>query len=613
MFNWKKIFYFPGQFKLSHLELECQIFQKNLKKKIPKRQQLQYLPKLLNSKEKKILITLALIGVFSLIWIAQRLYLSFTRIAPSYDGEYNEGVIGQPKLINPLLSSNDIDNDLNKLIFSGLLKYNANLEMETDLAETIDISTDSKKYTFCLKKNLYWHDQKPLTFEDILFTFELIKNPDLQSPLYNQFEEIKLWPIDKRCFQFELEKPSQRFLNNLTVGILPKHIWSKIPFEEFVSSQFNLKPIGSGPFRFKELAKDKQGEIKYYTLERFKYFYDSPAYLKEISFWFYPSFNQAVQSLKRNEISGLGYVPKENSKELSNLKNIQKQSFTLPYYTALFFNLRNSSQASLDQIDSNETSSDQIKPAWIQNKSIRQALAYLTPKKEIFNQVLKQEGTIINSPILPHSFAHHTDLPIQSFNPEQANKLLNQQGWIKNQGQIFEKDNQILQIELTTANQPDLVRSAKLIQKIWQENGIQTKLIILPSEQIQEILPERKFQVLLYGVLENINSDPYPLWHSSQNIHPGLNLTGFSNRRADELLEKAKISKNPIHQKNYWMEFQEIISEQQAVIFLYNTTYNYFLDQEIKGIDMDHIRKPNDRFNNIKNWYINTKRILKFL
>ncbi len=524
-----------------------------------------------------------------------RIYFLKSEIKPKIGGQYIEGLIGEPKLINPILAANDVDLSLSHLIFSGLLKYNKDLELKPDLVESLSSSEDQKEYTFCLRQNIFWHDGEKLTVDDVIFTYELIKNPDFKNPFSERLKELNLSKLNENCLKFNLEKKSNSFLSLLTLGILPKHIWEKIELDQFSQTEFNLKPVGSGPFKFTSLARDSTNQIKFYTLGQNKEFYNYPPYLEEITFKFYSDFVNAVEDLKNMQINGLGYSPKGITQNLSEMQNLNHYQLNLPYYTAIFLNL---------QIKEDETS-------FLSQKAVRNALAYLTPKQQIFQDILYQQGKIIHGPILPHSPVFNPDLKQYDYQPQLAETFLINDGWKKNTQAIWEKNEKMLEISLTTIDQPDFQAAAELIQQAWQEMGIFVKLIIIPAGQIREIIVNRNFQAFLYGILENANADPYPIWHSSQKESPGLNLTGFQNRRADELLEKAALTDDPEAKKRYYYEFQEIISENLPAIFLYNPTYSYLVDQKIKGIDIRRINYPEDRFIEVENWYIETKRTIK--
>lgn len=576
--------------------------KQNQRGKLPSIRQIKYIGQLLSSQEKKTITILLIIIFVCLVFLSGRLYFAHSKIIPKFGGEYREGLIGNPKFINPVLAVDDLDLSLNHLVFSSLLKYDTNFNLVPDLVEEFSLESDQQKQVFCLKENIYWHDGKKLELDDVLFTFSLIQNNRFKNPLLERIKNAQINQIDENCFEISLEKPSLSFWSALTLGIIPKHIWQDLEQEKFVQSEYNLKPIGSGPFKFVSLGKDESGQIRFYSLEANKEYYNPGPLIKQISFHFYDDFTQATQGLKAGEVNGLICSPKQMQEKLFEIKNLKYYQLNFPYYTGIFFNLRLPAQAGLPEEE--ETN-------FLREKSVRQTLAHLTSKQNIFTQTLNQQGLIINGPILPYSVFFNPDIKKYDYNPESAEEVLATAGWRKNAQGFYEKNKKVLEISLTTVNQEDFVDIAHLIQKSWQSIGLRVKLIIIPPEQIKEIIKNRSFQAFLYGVLENFNLDPYPLWHSSQSDSPGFNLTGFSYRRSDELLEKATLTQDQEKKKEYYKEFQEIIADNIPAIFLYNTTYGYLVNQKIKGIKINRIAHPSDRFIDIEGWYIKTKRVWK--
>lgn len=564
------------------------------KKKFPTLKQMKYLNEVLSSQEKRNIKILSSIFCISLLILAVRFYFSNSKNVPASGGSYTEGLIGEPKFINPLLAVDDIDISLTRLVYSGLLKYDKDLNLVADLVENFSLAAEQKEYNFCLKKNAFWHDGKKLTIDDVLFTFSLAKNPIFKNSSLDKIKNVQFEQINENCLRVSLEKPSSTFWSSLTLGILPKHIWQNIVPEDFAKSEFSLKPTGSGPYKFSSLARDKQGKIKLYSLEQNKNFYQKPPFIEKINFNFYSDVQESFKALTTKSIDGIVCLPKEIKEKIAEIPDLKNYPINFPYYTAIFFNLR---------LPTNEKQLN-----FLREKAVREALAYLTPKQKIFEEVFNQDGLIIHGPILPHSPFYNPEIKKYDYQPSLAEKTLTQAGWKKNNQGFYEKNGQELKISLNTVDQPDFVKTANLIQKSWQEIGLKIKLIIIPPEQIKDIIKTRDFGAFLYGVLENPNFDPFPMWHSSQAESAGLNLTGFNLRRTDELLEKASLTTDVDKKKEYYAEFQEIITNNIPAIFLYNAVYSYLVNEKIKGIEINHLSHPADRFNNIENWYIKTKR-----
>jgi len=282
------------------------------KRKIPRWKQLKQLSNILSFKENIIIKILAVIIFLCLVSIIYTNYFQNLATIPKNGGELTEGLIGAPLYINPILAQgrSDVDQDLSSLIFSGLLGYDADLRIVTDLAEKYEISEDQKTYTFYLKENLIWHDGEKLTASDVVFTFQSIQDPDFKSPLFRTFEGVLVEKTDDLTVKFTLQEPYAAFLNLLTVGLLPQHLWYDIPSSSATLAIDNQKPIGSGPFKFKSLIKEKSGIIKLYVLEKNKDYHGKVPYLDKIVFKFYPDYANAIEALINKDIQSLSFLPK---------------------------------------------------------------------------------------------------------------------------------------------------------------------------------------------------------------------------------------------------------------------------------------------------------------
>ncbi|MCK4967576.1 MAG: peptide ABC transporter substrate-binding protein [Candidatus Aenigmarchaeota archaeon] len=561
-------------------------------KKHPSMKQIKYLPKLLTWREKKIIKVLAGIIIISLLLLGINFYFNHTASVPASGGEYSEGLIGLPQFVNPVLSSiNAVDADLSRLIFSGLLKYQDG-RLIPDLCQQYEISDDKKTYTFHLRQNTFWHDGEPISANDIVFTVKTIKDPQIRSPLQASWQKIDVKQLDDYTVQFALSEPFAPFLSLLTFGILPEHIWKNIPSLQFYLTDFNSRPIGSGPWKFKSLTKNVLGLIKSYTLERNKQYYQQPPYLKELTFYFYPDFEQASSDLKANYLDALAFLPSYLNSELENIKYLRSYPTQLPHYVGLFFNQANN--------------------ALLNIKEIRQALSYGVDKQQIVSQTLNNQAKIINSFNLGLSEDKLTNEKKYTFNSQLAGDLLDQANFkIDQETGYRKKDDQIIELTITTIDQAENQQIAEIIQENWQQLGIDVKIELIPKENIQkEIIRPRKYQILLYGII-TANDDLYSFWHSSQRQDPGLNLTCFNNREADQLLEEGrKITNEQIKAEKY-SALANILANEVPAIFLYQPEHQYLINKKIKGIDINQLSIPSDRFNNSADWYSSTKRQIK--
>ena len=556
--------------------------------------QLKYLLRVLSRKEKGILFLLLLVIVISLSFLGSRYYKEHSQEIPKAGGHFIEGVIGQPKLVNPILcQTNDVDMDLSTLIYSGLIKYNSSGELIPDLAEGYEISKDGKNYIFHLRENIKWHDDFELTADDVIFTVELIKNPEYKSPLYPNFQGVAIEKVDDFTLKFVLDEPFSPFLYEQTIfGILPKHIWENVLPENFALAEYNLRPIGTGPYQFEEYKKDKQGNINSYDLVLNENYHLDKPFLEKITFLFFEDEADLIQAFQNKEITGVSYIPTEYKKDLEK-EGINFYSVSLPKFYALFFN--------------------QPKNEHLKNKEVRKALAYAIDKQEIIDKALNGQALPAHTPILPGFLGHNPEIKKYEYNQERALELLNKAGWkdIDEKGNRL-KEGQPLEITITSVDQPPFPQVLDIIKEAWENIGVKVHVKLYDPAKLQvEYIKPRNYEVLLYGELMMHDPDPWPFWHSSQRLDPGLNLTSFKDEAVDDLLGEARHILDQNKRAKKYLHFQNILAEEIPAIFLYSPTYLYGVDKKIKGIKLDRITFPSDRFAEINMWYVKIRRTWK--
>jgi peptide/nickel transport system substrate-binding protein len=561
-------------------------------KKTPSWHQLKQLPKILDKQEKIKALVAVVILIVGMVGLLNNLYRQNSIIVADHGGTYTEGLIGSPNLINPILATSDVDRDLVKLIFSGLMKTDAKGNVILDLANNYTIDAEQKIYTFELRSDIYWHDGEPITADDIIFTIDRIKNPEFKSPLRNSFNGVAVTRVNDRTVQFALAEPFAPFLSILTVGILPEHLWYSIPVFGADLAELNKKPIGSGPYTFKSLVKDANGNIKNYTLAANEEYHFNKPYIDELILKFYPDFDVAAAALQNKNVDGLIYLPQSYKSEIKN-KNVVIKSLQSPQYTALFFNPQ--------------------KNAALNNLKFREAIALSIDKQRILTEAINNDGQVIHSPILPASLGYDPEIKDVDYDLTKAAEMLDDLEWqINEESGWREKDETELTLQLTTVDQTENIKTASIIKDAWESLGIKVDLQIVAKNKIRnDVIQTRDYQVLIFGEVMNESSGPYPFWHSSQTTHPGLNLSILANKDIDAALEDIRQATNDIAKKEALLKFQQKLLEQHFAVFLYNPTYTYPVGKKLKGLeDLNFVNLPADRFSNIHSWFLNTKRKL---
>jgi len=421
-------------------------------------------------------------------------------------------------------------------------------------------------------------------------TVDFIQTPEIKSPLAANLGGITIDSPDEQTVVLTLKEPFAPLLNSLTFGILPAHIWSDIPATSFALAEANLKPIGTGPYKFRALKKDsRSGVIHSYDLIRNDRYYNQTPFIEKLTFKFYPDLQSEIDAGKSKKVEGLGYIPKESRDSLSKNHDIIAHLLRLPQYTAVFLNQKN---------------------AVLKILEIKQALSYSLDKTAIIDAALNGEGEAIDGPILPGYIGYNPEIMKYGFDPTKAIETLDKAGWnIPEGGSLRKKGDQELRFTLTTIDSPDFVTTANLLKDYWEKIGIGVELQIIDSARIEKyVIKPRDYEALLVGEIVGTDPDPYPFWHSSQGKDPGLNLSIFANKDVDQLLEEARKTSDPEQRRIKYLHFQNILAEQIPAIFLYNPTYTYGLADKIKGFNLERITVPADRFIEIGEWYINTQR-----
>lgn len=559
-----------------------------------------YFPHILTEQEKRTFLILFLLSLASGGWLFMRLYTAFTVSVPTIGGVYTEAMLREPRIINPIFATQDSDRDIARLLYSGLVRYNKNGIAEPDLANRIDISEDGKTYTVRLRSNTLWHDGEKLTTDDILFTVHTIQNPQYKSPLRANWQGVTVDKIDEYTIRFILRTPYAPFIENLAVGILPKHLWKNVNPEQILLHELNLKPIGSGPYMFGRIKQAKDGTLQLYELFRNSRYYHEGPYLETIAFRFYKTEDDILLALRRGDIDAFGPITETN---VAHLKQdaISVLPLKMPRVFGLFFNPQKSPLFSL--------------------KEVREAIALAIDKETIARNAFSGGAIPINSPILLDSETPIDASEKNKYDPARARALLDQHGWKDdNEDGIFEKKikqkgkESVLTLRATimTSDWPDLIRTAELLKSMLHEIGMEITISSFPFTELElNTIRPRNFDMLLFGQVYGYEADPFPFWHSSQLKDPGLNIALYANKRIDKILEETRKSNDSVTREKNYLEFKNILSQDLPAVFLYSQLYLYLIPKDVHGIELSKISLPADRFNTINTWYRETKRVWK--
>ncbi|MDP3875306.1 MAG: peptide ABC transporter substrate-binding protein [bacterium] len=541
-------------------------------------------------------VSVFLLSGVILLWKVNNAYLI---LVPTRGGTLTEGVVGNPRFINPALAISEADKNLTAILYSGLVRITPKGKVENDLAEEVTISDNRLIYTVRIHKEARFHDGLPVSADDVIFTIQKITNPSIKSPKKGNWEGITVEKIDERTVSFILKQPYSPFIYNLAIGILPKHIWKNVSDDEFSFSQFNTLPIGSGPYQVEKVERNSGGIPNLYRLVPFEDTANKTPFIKNLIFRFYPSEIALIEAYNKREVESISGVSPEKILELKT-DSSRIISSPLPRVFAVFFN-QNQSKV-------------------LFNREVRQALDLASPKEEIIEKILGGYATAIAGP-MPAGIYPWTSAKKSKLTPDErleaAKALLTKAGWQVNQETgVLEKKSisgtMALSFSISTGDAPELRRVASELVAAWQKLGAKIDVLVFETGDLnQNVIRPRNFDALLFGEVVGRDRDLYPFWHSSQRIDPGLNIALYANSRADKHLDNARSADDPEVIEESYKAFAKELEADVPAVFLYTPSFLYVVPEKIEAIDLDSLIVSQDRFLSITDWYIETDKVWK--
>ncbi len=537
---------------------------------------------------------LAVAAVITALIMAGRVNASFTVEVPAAGGTLHEGLVGLPHTVNPILAVTDVDRDISSLVYSGLTKY-VDGTFKPDLAQNWTISPDGLTYTFTLQPGAVFQDGSPVTSDDVIFTIDKIRDSSLKSPRALDWAGVTVTALAPNKVSFTLKQPYSSFISNTTIGIVPKHIWGAVTDDQFIFSDYNVNPIGSGPYRVTSITRNQGGIPTDYKLSTWNAYAGKRPQLSNITFSFYPDEEHALATLENGSIDSL---PSISSGDAAELASNSGEAYTVVHAPlqrifGVFFN-------------------QNVNPA-LTELTARQALSLVIDRNALVRAVLNGYGVPISGPLPPS--LQGTSTKLVSASTTAAQTMLEKNGWKKNPSTgIYEKKSgktvKTLSLTLYTADAPELKQAADIVKTAWTNLGAQVTLKIFePNELYQNVIRTRSYDALLFGEAIGKDNDLYAFWHSSQRNAPGLNVAMYANSSADKLLESIRSTNDPDARTNAFSQLAGIITADAPAAFLYVPDFVYAVPKDLKGIDLGTLTTPTDRFASVNDWYMNTERV----
>lgn len=525
----------------------------------------------------KVLVFFLLIITSIILFFAAFVFFNkrFLITVPTYGGEIREGILGTPRFINPVLASSEQDKDLTSLVFAGLTKRDETGAIILDIAENITESEDGLQYVATLKETARFHDGEPVTVDDIIYTINIVQNPLIKSPHRVEWEGVTIEKNSDTQVTFTLKKPFPLFMNTLSLGILPKHIWKNLTEDQISLSDFNIHAIGSGPYIIEDIQTES-GIPTIFTLRAHKHYTLGRPYIETLTILTYQNEKYLLKAFENHDINRMHGISPDKVVSLSVATSTIKTSL-LPRTFAVFFN------------------PNKLSP--LSDKNVRQALQLAINKQEIVDQVLYQYGKVINAP-----YPFDNTAEASEFNVEKAKELLSKSKLIK--------ASTTLEITLATANTDEMKKVAEMIKNDWEVIGVRTNVSIYEvSDLNQSIIKDRDFQALLFGAITESPSDLYAFWHSSQRTYPGLNISNYVSKELDNNLEILRSTRDTDERASAYDAVKNEFVEETPGIFLFAPSLIYITNDKNISPLPDYSYDNASRFALIESWYRYTNTI----
>ncbi|MBU2101702.1 ABC transporter substrate-binding protein [Patescibacteria group bacterium] len=515
--------------------------------------------KALSKKERLIFYLASAILAISSLTYGALIVKTEAYVIPTEGGTYREGVVGQPAFINPILptgASTETDRTLSRLVFSSL----------AEMAETITHSADGKTWNVRLKEDIFWHDGEKLTADDIVFTVDIIHNPEVRSWLQGSFNGVTVVRVSELELEFTLQNSYAFFaedhLNSLRP--IPKHIFVDIPVINFTRSAFGLAPIGSGPYKAVSHNKDSRGFVESFSLKSNKDYFERSPYIENLIFKFYKKEPELVSNYNLGKIDGFSLSTADSLSERPIIIRHEAHYLGSSRYYAIFIN-------------------QNLAPDALSEKSVRGALSSAINREDLIESALAGKGVPFFGP---------TSISSES-SANFSNESLNG-----------------LNIRIVVPDEPFLVTTAEEVKKDWEILGVQVELIVRSLRDIQEdILRNTDYEMILFGNIVKESNDLFAFWHSSKKFFPDQNLALYDNSHVDSLLETYRKTFDEATRDRILQEISNQITNDIPAIFLYSPDYVYVTTPALGGFnDAKIINTIDDRFSEIANWFIKSKR-----
>ena len=489
-------------------------------------------------------------------------------VTPAYGDTFIDSLLGNISSLIPTVTGDGASHEVGGHIYSGLVTYDKDLNPVGDLAESWEFSRDCRDLTFRLRPGVKWHDGQPFTADDVVFTWQTIIDPKVPSPYKSEYEKVESVRAEgPNVVRIHYNQPFAKALSNWATAMLPKHLLEKYVSEGRIreAPQNWSAPIGTGPYRFKEL---RSGEKVVLVANRD--YWDGRPYISRIVYRIIPSQATTFLELKARGVDAMTLTALQYARQ-TNYRAFERAftKFRHPGngYTYIGFNLKDPRFA---------------------DRRVRQAFAHAINKRELMDGVrlgLAREAT---GPYKPGTWVYTDKVKTYPFDMEKARQLLAEAGWReKNADGLLVKDGKPFTFEvLTNQGNDERKKIAEIVQAQLGELGVRVEIRILEwAAFLKEHIKKRNFEAIVMGWGIGIDPDQYVVWHSSQNGPDQLNHISYANPEVDRLLEAGRTSCVQAERVKIYRRLQEVLAEDLPIIYLYFGDALPVVSSRVHGID----------------------------
>ncbi|MDD5270951.1 MAG: peptide-binding protein [Candidatus Omnitrophica bacterium] len=501
-----------------------------------------------------------------------------TQASAQYGDAIVTASIGDASTLIPILASDSSSAEICGLVYNGLIRYDKDLNLEGELAESWEIKDEGLVIIFHLRKGVKWHDGEPFTARDVEFTYLKLIDPNVKTPYSGDFERVKsLEVLDDHTVKVTYKEPFSPGLSSWGMGIMPRHLLEK---EDLGNTKYSRNPVGTGPYRFKEW---KTGEKIVLTSNHD--YYEGRPFINRYIYRIIPDQATTFLELQTQGVDQIGLTPLQYSRQTDTQffrKNYMKYRYPSFGYTYMGLNLRD---------------------AKFSDARVRLALDHAIDKEEIITGVLLGLGRVSTGPFPPESWACNKDIKPVSYDPAKAKELFKEAGWEDHDGDgILDKDGQKFRFTIMTNQGNDSRKTAsEIIQRRLKDVGIEAEVRIIEwATFLSEFIDKGKFEAVIMGWSLSRDPDCYDIWHSSKTRPGEFNFIGYKNEEVDRLLLEGRREYGQAKRQLIYNRINRLIFDDHPYIFLYVPDALPIVHGRFKGI----VPAPAGIGYNFIKWYV---------